>query len=74
MKIKYIFSMVAGLMVLVTASCKDNATTATDGDNASSGDTAEATTPDTPETADAPDPGPGEVPSAFYVMFKGDGG
>lgn len=76
MKIKYLFSMVAGLIVLATASCKEEATTQTDGDGdkASSGETAEAATPDTPETADTPDPGPGEAPSAYYVMFKGDGG
>ncbi len=69
MKIKYIFSIVAGLMVLVTASCSEKKTTTdTEGTKAKSEETAESKSP---EATEAPSE---SAPAAYYVMFKGDGG
>jgi PBP1b-binding outer membrane lipoprotein LpoB len=73
MKIKYIFSMVAGLIVLVTTSCSEKKSTATDEAKAKSEETAEAKTPEA-ETTDTPETPSAPVVGAYYVMFKGDGG
>jgi PBP1b-binding outer membrane lipoprotein LpoB len=76
MKIKYIFSMVAGLIVLVTTSCSEEKTTETDAGQSAPEKTAEVTTPvvtpATPETPAAPAVAV-EAPSAYYVMFSGKG-
>jgi PBP1b-binding outer membrane lipoprotein LpoB len=73
MKIKYIFSMVAGLIVLVTTSCSEKKSTAKEEVKAKSEETAEAKTPETgaTETPEAPS---APAAGAYYVMFKGDGG
>lgn len=72
MKIKYIFSMVAGLIVLVTASCSEKTTTDSDAAEKASESTAQAVTPEAenPETPEAP---VAASPSAYYVMFSGKG-
>lgn len=64
--------MVAGLFVLVTTSCSEKKTTETDAAKAKSEETAEAKSPDAAE--DPSDVAPEAAPSAYYVMFKGDGG
>ncbi len=78
MKIKYIFSMIAGLFVLVTTSCSEKKP-------ADSGEAkpktekeadkkTEEKSPESEEAApDAAAPA-ADAPSAYYVMFKGDGG
>jgi len=76
MKIKYIFSMVAGLIVLVTASCSEKTTTDSDAAEKASESTAEAVTPaaeTTTETPEAPEAPEATSPSAYYVMFSGKG-
>lgn len=75
MKLKYIFSMLAGLLVMTTASCKEEVSAEVDKepsvDNqeeaSTKGASAKSTT-DTPEEDAA-----AKAPSAYYVMFKGDG-
>jgi uncharacterized lipoprotein len=68
MKIKYIFSMVAGLFVLATTSCSEKTTTDTDADKETSEVAAETKTPEeTPDVAEV------EAPIAYYVMFAGKG-
>ena len=71
MKIKYRCSMVAGLIVMTTASCKEDATTEKDADKPAPEKTAEATTKAAPAEAEKPAV---VAPSAYYIMFKGDGG
>jgi hypothetical protein len=87
MKIKYIFSMIAGLLILVTTSCSEKKTTDTDAAKATSeegatpAETPAETSPEAEpevqpeaEPEEAPDTSATEAPSAYYVMFKGDGG
>lgn len=72
MKIKYIFSMVAGLVVMVTISCSEKKSTVSDDAKAKSEEAAgakspEVTSTETPEAPSTP------APSAYYVLIKGDG-
>jgi hypothetical protein len=84
MKIKYIFSIAAGLIVLATTSCSEKKTTETDAEKAPSEENAEvvapapakATTPataETPAAAVTPETPAVAAPSAYYVMFTGKG-
>jgi hypothetical protein len=77
MKIKYIFSMVAGLIVLATTSCDKQITTEVEADQETPKKAAEVTDPATPATPTTPAT-PAEqavvaAPSAYYVMFSGKG-
>lgn len=65
--------MVAGLFVLVTTSCSEKKTTASDGEKAKTEKTAEAKGTEAKGT-ETPDVPAAAAPSAYYVMFKGDGG
>ena len=73
MKIKYIFSMVAGLLVLVTASCKEKTTTDSGPAEKPAEDIAETGTPETAPAPEKPEAPAEATPSAYYVMFSGKG-
>ena len=60
MKIKYIYSMVAGLFVMAAVSCEDKAVVA-------------ETTSDAAEQAQEAADTDEEAAAAYYVMFEGDG-
>lgn len=64
MKLKYIFSMFAGLISMAAISCSEKTTTDIPAAEAAAEKIADATS--ITEAA--------EAPSAYYVMFKGDGG
>jgi len=74
MKIKYIFSMVAGLIVLATTSCDKQVTTETGADQETPEKTVEVVTPSTPSTPATPvEKAVVAAPSAYYVIFSGKG-
>ncbi|MFT6792338.1 MAG: hypothetical protein ACJAR1_000317 [Rubritalea sp.] len=82
MKIKYIFSIAAGLIVLATTSCSEKKTTETDAKKAPSEENAEVVAPakattiataETPVAAVTPETPVVAAPSAYYVMFTGKG-
>ncbi|MEZ7956801.1 MAG: hypothetical protein QMC23_08890 [Rubritalea sp.] len=78
MKIKYIFSIAAGLIVLATTSCSEKKTTETDAKKAPSEENAEVVAPapaeaTTPAAAVTPETPVVAAPSAYYVMFTGKG-
>lgn len=70
MKLKYIYSMFAGLLVMTATACNEEVSAVADKEPAKEAKAEEAGT----ETPAADAPAPAAAPSAYYVMFKGDGG
>jgi len=66
MKKKYIFSMVAGLSVMAISSCSEKTASVEE----AAKEAVTSAVEKTEEVASAA----AESPSAYYVMFKGDGG
>ncbi|MGJ8655636.1 MAG: hypothetical protein ACSHX6_04225 [Akkermansiaceae bacterium] len=66
MKLKYIFSMVAGLIVMTAISCSEKTTTDTDAGNTATAKSSEAAASSSNVQSVVGN-------TAYYVMFKGDG-
>lgn len=72
MKLKYIFSMVAGLVVMTAISCSEKTSAEAGADEVVPDTSAEVASTNSSEATTANEGV--ESASAYYVMFKGDGG